>query len=334
MQENNQSSMRLLQAAAYVVVVAWGIRTASHILSVTLIALLLTYVILPFPKWLMRRFQLGKGLAIMFTVALVATIYLVVSFALVEASFQLREKLPVYEEHFRSLYERIAVFLSAHGFQTGHLSLKSLYSSDRIVEFARMVLPKVVGLFSDRLLISLLSVIFLIEMADPEGVKAGPLARHLAYYGGDVQDFITISAKTGAINAMANLVLLIALGVDFPVFWCLLYFFLHFIPNVGFLISLIPPTLMALLMLGWKRALLVLGGLILTEMLGDYVLKPMLMIKGLHVSLLQIMLSLMIWGFLLGAAGAILAIPLTLALRRFIEKPLTKAEPPLAAAPG
>ena len=39
------------------------------------------------------------------------------------------------------------------------------------------------------------------------------------------------------INAIANLVILIALGVDFPVVWCFFYFFLHFIPNVGFLIS-------------------------------------------------------------------------------------------------
>ena len=120
----------------------------------------------------------------------------------------------------------------------------------------------------------------------------------------------------------------------FAFVWCFLYFFLHFIPNLGFLISIVPPSLMALLMLGWKRALLVVGGLILTEMLGDYVVKPMLMIKGLHVSLLEIMLSLMVWGFLLGPAGAILAIPLTLALRRFIERPATEEESGLAQVPG
>lgn len=39
---NDQSTMRVLQAAAYVVVVAWGIKTASHILSIIFIALLLT----------------------------------------------------------------------------------------------------------------------------------------------------------------------------------------------------------------------------------------------------------------------------------------------------
>lgn len=318
--------LRLLQAAAYVVVVAWGIKSASHLLSVVLIALLLTYVILPFPKWLMYRFGLRKSLAIVLTVGFVLTIYLVISVALVEAAFQLRERLPIYEEHLRSLYDRIAGYLSAHGNQSAHVSVKSLYSYDRIVELARLILPSVISILSDRFLISLLALIFLVEMVDPGGAKSGSLARNLVYYGGDVQRFIAISAQTGAINALVNLVLLVALGVDFAFVWCFLYFFLHFIPNLGFLISIVPPSLMALLMLGWKRALLVVGGLILTEMLGDYVVKPMLMIKGLHVSLLEIMLSLMVWGFLLGPAGAILAIPLTLALRRFIEKPSTEGE--------
>ena len=149
-----------------------------------------------------------------------------------------------------------------------------------------------------------------------------------------MQRFIKISAQTGGINALANLVLLTALGVDFAVIWCFLYFFLHFIPNIGFLLSIIPPSLVALLMLGWKRALLVAGGLILTEMLGDYVVKPILLKKGLNISFLEIMLSLVIWGFLLGAAGAILAIPLTIALRKFIERPFTEGEGALAQTPG
>jgi len=56
--------------------------------------------------------------------------------------------------------------------------------------------------------------------------------------------------------------------------------------------------------------------------------------KGLNISFLEIMLSLLIWGFLLGPAGAILAIPLTLALRRAIERPFTEGEGTLAQAAG
>jgi AI-2 transport protein TqsA len=88
---------------------------------------------------------------------------------------------------------------------------------------------------------------------------------------------------------------------------------------VGFLIALVPPTLVALLMLGWKKALLVAGALILTQMIVDYTITPMLMRRGLHISFLEITLSLMLWGFLLGPAGVILAVPMTMVLRKFID---------------
>jgi hypothetical protein len=99
------------------------------------------------------------------------------------------------------------------------------------------------------------------------------------------------------------------------------------IPSIGFIIALVPPTLLALLTLGWRRALLVLGCLVLTEMLGENVLKPMLLKKGLNVSLIEVTLSLMGWGFLLGPAGAVLSVPLTLGLRRLIGRERMNAYP-------
>lgn len=141
-----------------------------------------------------------------------------------------------------------------------------------------------------------------------------------------MQRYIAISAETGVITALANLVVLVAFGVDSPLLWCALYFLLHFIPNVGFILALVPPSLLALLMLGWKKALLVAGGLIVTQMLTDYGLTPILMKKDMDISFLEIMVSLMVWGFLLGPAGAILAVPLTLSLKKFIERVSNQSE--------
>jgi predicted PurR-regulated permease PerM len=148
----------------------------------------------------------------------------------------------------------------------------------------------------------------------------------LLYYGKDVQRFIAISAQTGAIIALANLVLLIALGIDFPVLWCVLYFLLQFIPSIGFLIAIVPPALLALLTFGWKRALFVIIGLVVTQMASDYILQPRLMKKSMHISLLEIMLAIMIWGFLLGPMGAILGVPLNLALKKYIQNPHTERD--------
>ena len=54
-------------------------------------------------------------------------------------------------------------------------------------------------------------------------------------------------------------------------------------------------------------------------MLGENVLKPILMKKDLDVSLVEVTLSVLGWGSLLGPVGVVLSVPLTLALRRGIN---------------
>jgi AI-2 transport protein TqsA len=99
-----------------------------------------------------------------------------------------------------------------------------------------------------------------------------------------------------------------------------LYFFLNFIPTLGFVMALVPPTLLTLLMFGWPRALVVACGLVATNLFVDNVITPRIMKQAVDVSFLTITLSLVFWGFLLGPAGAIVAIPLTLSVRKFIER--------------
>ena len=327
METDDHSAIQTLKIAACVVIVAWGIRTTSHVLSIVLLSLLLAYAILPFPLWLVRRFHVPKSAALSFTVLLVVAFYCVLTFALVKTGLQMNARLPVYELRIQDLHEQIAGFLTRHGIESTDLSVKNFLSSGRLMQFMSDILPTTIELLSDRLLIWFLTLLFLVELLDPERGNS-PIAKKLANFGKDIQRFIATTAETGAIIALANLLLLSLLGVDFAVIWCLLYFFLHFIPSIGFMIALVPPTLLALLMLGWKRALLVLGGLFLTEMLGENVLKPALLKKGLDVGLIEVTLSLVGWGFLLGPAGAVLSVPLTLGLRRFIDRAKTSPTVP------
>ena len=311
--------LRILIGAACAVVVMWGIRQVSHLLTVLLIALLLAFCVLPFARWLIRRFHISKNVAIVTTLALVVVGHLVVSLMLLETSVRIKARVPAYEAQSKLILERAEGFLGAHGVNLSSLSGPAK-PSDRAMDLARKWLPDMLGIFSDRLLISLFSFLFLVEMVEHEDAKRTPLARSLAYYGGDVQSFIVVMAKTGAITSAAIFVLLLAVGVDFPLLWASLYFFLHFIPDLGILISFVPPTLLALLTLGWKQALVVAAGILILNSLADYVLKPRFMEKELDISFLQVMLSLVFWGFLLGTWGGILAIPLSMALRRFVMR--------------
>jgi AI-2 transport protein TqsA len=267
----------------------------------------------------MRRFELRKNTAIGLGVAALGTVNLVVVFLLYERISRFRAELPVYHQRFVALYESILVFLNGHGINLASLSSLKLPSSDRIIELSRVAIPEAAGFLGDGLLVTLLALIFLVEMVEQSGAKRSQLGEMLHYYGEDAQRYIGISAKTNAIAALANLALFLALGVEFPVLWSVLSFFLRFIPNLGFILALVPPSLVVLLALGWKRALLVAGGLILINTVIDYVINPIFMKKGADVSFLEMTLSLVFWGALLGVAGGILAVPLTMALRKFID---------------
>ena len=312
--------VRDLRIAAYLVIVCWGIMAASHILAVVLLSLLVAYILLPLPKWLMHRYHMEKNAAIVWTVVFMAVTYLVIALALVGVGLRLHERLPIYEQNFRIMYGKIASTLSSFGIESVRISFEKMSSSEEIVAYGRSILPMVIGLLSDRILIFLLSLLLLLEMVNPEGA----LARNLALYGKDVQSFINVTAKTGAINALANLTVLLALRVDFPVLWCVLYFYLHFLPNIGFVIAMVPPVFVALLMMGWKRALLVAVALTLTQMIVDYWVTPLMVKKELHISFLQVTLALLFWGFLLGPVGVVLAVPLSMAIARLVEDRATK----------
>jgi len=324
--------LRYLQGAGWLVVILWGVKRGSHPLSVLLLAVLLAYGFVPLPWWLMQRFRLGKTATMAVTAALLGSLSLFCVFFAYERVLQMEKKLPIYHEHFLLLYQNLVAFLNARGIDYASLPASKWTSTAAMLEATRPYFPEAANFLVDGLTISLLGLILILEMVVRPGEKKSYLGELLDYYGGDVQRYIAVCVKTGLITALANLVLFLVLDVDFPGLWCILYFFLHFIPNVGFIFALVPPAFMALLMSGWQRALLVAGGMFLTQMLADYLLTPLLMKKEVHISFLEITVSLIVWGFLLGPAGAILAIPLHLVVRRFIQGLSTEGAP--ASAPS
>jgi AI-2 transport protein TqsA len=318
--------LRFLLTAACVVIIMWGIRNTSHLLSVLLLSVLLAYGFVPLPRWLMQRFHLGKHATIGVTVGLLGSLGLFCAFIVWERVPRLKGMLPVYHEHFMVLYQSWVTFLNAHGIDFASMPASKLSSPEAFAEAARPYFPQAGSLLADGLTITLLALILVVDMIGAPGEKRGYLAEVLEYYGGDIQRYIAVSVKTGLATAVVNLVLFLVVGVNFPILWCVLYFFLHFIPNVGFIFAIVPPAFMTLLMSGWQRALLVVGGMVLTQILSDYVLTPLLMKKEVHISFLEVTVSLLFWGFLLGPAGAVLAIPLTLVVRRFLQQLMAEGD--------
>jgi predicted PurR-regulated permease PerM len=92
-----------------------------------------------------------------------------------------------------------------------------------------------------------------------------------------------------------------------------------FIPNIGTFIAVIPPTVLALLALGVVPAVAVVVGYTLINFAQDHFLQPVVMGSELNLSPLVVFLSVLAWAWILGAAGALLAVPLTVGLVALLE---------------
>jgi len=198
MGNDNNQELEALKIAAYVVIVAYGIHMASHLVSILLLSLLYTYALLPFPQWLVRRFHFHKNAALSCTLLVVIALYSVQTFALIKAGVQLSAKLPVYKLRIQELYQQFNGFLTQQGIESIGDSVNAFLSSSRMTQLISDILPAAVGLVSHRLLIWFLTLLFLIELLDPERGNS-PIAQRLANFGKDTQRYIASTAETGAI---------------------------------------------------------------------------------------------------------------------------------------
>lgn len=145
-------------------------------------------------------------------------------------------------------------------------------------------------------------------------LEPGVLARYDAL-ATELAVYIRVRALLGAAAAVADAVLLLLIGVPFALLWGALSFVFSFIPNLGFLLALVPPAVFAALELGPGPAVLVVAGYVAINLAFDYVLQPRVMSDSLDLSPVAVIVSILAWTLLIGASGALLAVPLTMVLR-------------------
>ena len=117
----------------------------------------------------------------------------------------------------------------------------------------------------------------------------------------------------------------------------LLAFVLNYIPNIGSFLAAIPPVLLALVDrdLGLYVALLTAGGFVVINVVVGNVIEPRLMGRGLGLSPLVIVVSMVFWGWALGSVGMLLSVPLTMAVKIVLESdPATRSLAVLMGSSG
>ncbi|WP_265584482.1 MULTISPECIES: AI-2E family transporter [unclassified Coleofasciculus] len=104
------------------------------------------------------------------------------------------------------------------------------------------------------------------------------------------------------------------LGVDLAFVWGLVAFVLNYIPTLGSIIAVIPPTLVALVFEGVGIGIATLIGLAVIQVVMGNFIDPRVQGKSLQLSPFVALISIVFWGWVWDISGAILGVPMTVAI--------------------
>ncbi|QDT45654.1 AI-2 transport protein TqsA [Gimesia alba] len=157
-------------------------------------------------------------------------------------------------------------------------------------------------------------VIFLLAGRNPEAVVQNVIYREIEQ---KIRSYISTKLIISLITSVLVGVTLSLFGLELALVFAILTFLLNFIPSIGSIIATLLPIPVAFAQFSdspWTIAAVILipGGI---QMVIGNAIEPKIMGEGLQLHPVTVLLALSFWTLLWGPIGAILAVPITAAIR-------------------
>jgi AI-2 transport protein TqsA len=313
----------LLGAAALTIALA-GARAIADIIGPVFLALVLTITLHPIRIWL-EQHRLPEWAA---SVMLLLAAYLVLgllTLALIVSVAQLAELLPQYTDQFTAVVTNAGNTLKSLGVQQEQINaVVDAIDPGKLVAAVSAVLSSTLGVLSN---VFFLIVMLFFMAFDTDstrrsvaslGNRMPDLAAALSSFARGARRYMGITSGFGFIVAVIDGIALQLMGVPGAFVWAVLAFVTNFIPNIGFVIGVIPPAIIALLDGGPGLMLAVIVTYSVVNFLIQSVIQPRVVGDAVGLTALFTFMSLVFWTWVIGPLGALLAVPLTLLTRALL----------------
>ncbi|WP_246170207.1 AI-2E family transporter [Pseudonocardia hierapolitana] len=311
-------AMVILVGAAATVIVLAGVQAVAWLIGPAFMALIIVIAVAPAQSWLRRHGWPGWATTLV-VILLVYAIMLGLALGIVFSVARLATELPKYASTADGLVTSATAQLAALG--VGPEQLAQARSSLSLGSFAGVLgslLSSVAGLASN-LVFLLALLLFLSVEAGGTGDRLASIAADrpriadaLGHFAWGTRQYLLVTTVFGLIVAVLDSVALALLGIPLAVTWGLLSFITNYIPNVGFIIGVVPPALLALLTGGPQLMVIVIVVYCGINFVVQSIIQPRFIGDAVGLSVTVTFVVLVFWAWLLGPLGAILAIPLTL----------------------
>lgn len=315
---------RVLLVTASLVIVIAGMRAATTVLAPFIVSVFIAMLSLPLLFWLRAR-RVPAVLATILTLFADVAVLVGVGYLVKGSADDFLTQLPKYQTRLEEMAAGGVAWLETRGVPASRWRPLELVNPSALVSLAQRTLDGLTMILSNAVLVLLATTFILFEAATfPDKLRAAFAGRSfdLGKLGSvirEVRQYVAIKTLVSLVTGLLVAVSVALLGVDFPLLWGLVAFVLNFIPNLGSILSAIPPVLLALVQFGFGRAIGVAACYVAVNMLLGNIVEPHLMGRRLGLSTLVVFLSLVFWGWVWGPVGMLLSVPLTMIVKILIE---------------
>jgi predicted PurR-regulated permease PerM len=309
--------------AAATIAVA-GLRAVAWLVAPVFLALVVVVALSPVQDWL-RRVGVPRWLATTVLLLLVWSVLLGFVALLVASVAQMAALLPDYAIPAERLINSVVADLNDAGLVSGQLSdLVGQIEYGQVVGLATGLLASLTDAFSTLVLL-LVALVFITVESSGFGRRMALVAAErphlpvaLTLFSQGTRSYLLVSTVFGAIVALGDWIALAIIGIPAAALWGLLAFITNYVPNIGFVLGLAPPALLGLLAGGWGEFGAVVGVYALLNFVVQTLIQPRFVGDSVGLSMTVTFVALLFWGWVMGALGALLAIPLTLLVKALL----------------
>lgn len=316
------------------------------------LAALLTFMLAPlvsrFQRWM------GRVGAVLFVVTIIFSLTLGAGWVLTRQAMDMAVTLPNYKENIRTKLRSVRIpdngpfsrisntleelkkdlpggsaaesplvaGISNNPVQTP-LAVEIVNGRDKQLEFVQFVIAPVLGPLGTGALVLLLLVFMLLERDDLRNRmirligqgRIGATSRAMDDAGARVSKYLQMQLIVNSSYGLAVAIGLYFIGVPNALLWGTLAIVLRFIPYIGPWIAAAVPILLSLAISdGWLALALTISLYIVIELISNNVMEPWLYGSSTGVTPIALIVAALVWTWLWGPVGLVLATPLTVCL--------------------
>lgn len=322
----NTASTRIIAAGIVIAFFYW----ASSVLVTLLIAVLLAYFLDPVVTW-MERVHLPRALGSLLVVLVTLAMLILMCWSLLVRLDSFGSDWPKYRAPLRAVATVIEKKLE--GIEQRVSEITPEEKGEKVVQVTQShtareaILGRLSSLYTGVLAATFVPFLVFFMLAGKRQVwhatmqlfpetERTQVKQTLDELSALLRGYVIGTALVGVLLVLASWVFFWSIGLDYSMLAALVSGVMNLVPYLGVMMSWLPPIIIGMRQFHTVGPFLgIIGMLSFFHLIAANVLFPALVGRRVHLNAVAVTIALLFWGFMWGAIGLLLAIPITATIK-------------------